>query len=262
LQRIRIDDKELRQEFIQEQDLDGLYDLVHSLLLRHADADYKEYIGRIVPGGGHCHGTPVTVLRALSRQVGIALRENPRIGIPLLSRLWESGCREERRIAAESVAYYFARDPDAAYRLVMGWLADMNNWEICDVMATAAFKPYAVENPQIAFRLAASFVKSPNPWLRRFGLVMLIPLAHKPRLEEQEPFFYAIKEVLKDDDENVQKAASWLLREITAKDASRTARFLQAHATDQHPACRRIIREGSRKLPARDREELLKLVSA
>lgn len=246
--KIDFDEKDIKKEFKEVMDINKFLYTMNYFLEKYSDEKYLKYIKTSVPDCKKYYGVPVPILRALVRETGGYIDKNPQIADVLLPKLWEQGSREEMKISAESLAYVFEIDESKALELLMEFLPGINNWEICDTLASIGFKPYILKYPDLTVNMVNSWIKSPNPWLRRFGIVSLIPLAHSKDIDNLDLFFVILKKIMKDDSETVQKGAAWLLREITQKDPHRVAKFLEIFARSEEPASRRIIREGSKKL--------------
>lgn len=258
--RYRIDEKEIRQEFKDIKDANQFLRITGKFLIRNADEKFCQKICELIPNCGKCYGIPVQALRAIVRQVGRIIYENPESGLTILRKLWENGSREERKIAGEAVAYFFVSDSDTACRIIMEWLPDINNWEICDTLASFSLKPYVIDNPDMVIRMGQSWIKSPNPWLRRFALGALITMAQQNKADDPDIYLTLLKQVMADDDEIVQKSAAKLAREITLKDPVRVEKFLDIFTSHREVSTRRIIREGSKKLAPEVREALLRKI--
>lgn len=258
--KIVIDVKEMEEGFQGIVDVTELMDKISYFLKKYSDNSYMERKRTAVPGVGKQHGVPVPVLRELSQRTGAFCKEHPESAKIVLRKLWETESREERIIAAEAVAHLFGKTSDLALSIIMEFIPDLNNWEICDSLAINGMKPYTMENPDIVFRMVGNWVRSPNPWVRRFGLVSLVPLAHSKEHDNIDAFLVILKRVMKDPDEIVQKAASWILREITEKDPHRVGKFLEVFVRSPEPATQRIIKEGSKKLDSDVRDNLVGLI--
>ena len=251
-----IDHKEIKKEFARVQGMEEFIDLMLEYFHRYSSEKYSERLEIQVPGLSKTYGTPVPVLSAIAGYVAEFLHKDASLGILLLKKLWDRGSREERRVACEALGELFRMDSKQAHRLAMNWMADLDNWEICDALALDGYRPFAEENTLTALRHSTTLVKSPNPWIRRFGIVSLIPVVPLIPGEGIGVFLDILKGVMKDPDENVQKAVAWLLRELSPRDRFRVEKFLDYYSKKPSPSTRYILREGSRKLPP-DRRKLI-----
>lgn len=255
-----LDDKELQKSFDQVMDVPGFLGKIDHFLEKFSDKDYLEHIKQSAPGAEKYYGVPVPVLRALAKRTGIYCRNNPDVGVVLLRKMWERNSREDWKIVSEALAFLFKVNGDKALELIMEFLPDVNNWETCDTLACTALKPHTLKHPDMHLRMVNAWIKSPNPWVRRFGIVSLIPLSHLEAVEDLDFYLVILKRVMKDPSENVQKAAAWLLREITYKDPQRVADFLEVFAKNPDSSACRIIREGSRKFKPEVRDSIMEMI--
>jgi 3-methyladenine DNA glycosylase AlkD len=166
----------------------------------------------------------------------------------LLKMLWDTSSREERKICSESVSRLLEKDEESALSLIMEIIPDLDNWEICDSLANIGLKNWMIEHPEVTLRMIHNWVRSPNPWIRRLGVVSLIPLSNREVFEDLDAYLIVIKKLMRDEHESVQKAVSWVIREITPKDPHRVGKFLEVFTKYSEPSTQRIIREGSKKL--------------
>ncbi len=248
--KVRIDREEISREFKSLSNVEDYIDKILEFLHKYGNVEYQETIKKLVPHCGRTFGTPVPALRIISITLGkVVIAEDPVKGASVLRSLWQRGSREERRIAAEAISYLIEVDPDEGLSLLHSWLVDINNWEICDTIATLGLKEFLANNPEIAFRTIKFWVRSPNPWIRRLGVVSLIPLSSGKYDHPLERFFSIIKMVMQDSNENVQKAVGWVLRSITYKDPYRVGKFLEMYSSYPESSTKRIVKEGSRRLP-------------
>lgn len=233
---------------------DGLSDAaeflsgIQDFLNKYSDESNKEQLKHTTKGIGKYHGVAVPVLRKLAIKTNEFCHANPTVGRQLLRMLWDTNSREERKIVTESAASLLEADEEAALSLIMEIIPDLDNWEICDSLATIGLKKWIIEHPESALRIINNWVRSPNPWIRRLGIVSIIPLSNSEAFEDIDSYLIVIKKLMRDEHESVQKAVSWVIREITPKDPHRIGKFLEVFTKYSEPSTQRIIREGSKKL--------------
>jgi len=254
--RIKIDNREINTQFRGVSTIDQFKDKISYFMDKYSDNEYLEFIKSNVPGSARYYGVPVPVLRVLSKKTGEFCRNNKDLDEILLRKLWEKNSREERKIVAEAIAHIFDYDDSTALTLLIEFIPDLNNWELCDTLACTGLKSYALDHPDMVFRMINSWIKSPNPWIRRFGVISLIPISHNKKTEDLDLFLVILKKLMKDENEMVQKAVAWVLREISYKDPHRVGKFLEVFAKSPETAARKIILEGSKKLDPKVRESL------
>jgi 3-methyladenine DNA glycosylase AlkD len=116
----------------------------------------------------------------------------------------------------------------AFFAKVKGWLAAdlLANWASVDVFCTDAMGAFLERHPAYVDKIKA-WARHPNRWVKRASLVSFIKLARKPAFL---PAIYGISaSVFPVDDDLVQKANGWLLREAGKADPARLEKFLLKH---------------------------------
>ena len=136
---------------------------------------------------------------------------------------------------------------------VKSWLAadKLANWASVDVLCPPAMGAFLERYPAYVEKIKA-WACHPNRWVKRASLVSFIKLARKPGYL---PAIYEIAaSVFPVDDDLVQKANGWLLREAGKADAARLERFLLTHG----PAIpRTTLRYAIERFPPARRKALL-----
>jgi 3-methyladenine DNA glycosylase AlkD len=143
--------------------------------------------------------------------------------------------------------------PPALFGRVKGWLASdrLDNWASVDTFCTEGMGAFLERYPAYVERIKA-WTAHPNRWVKRASLVSFIKLARKPGFL---PAIYEIAaSVFPVDDDLVQKANGWLLREAGKADASRLERFLLEHGA---AIPRTTLRYAIERFPPARRKALL-----
>src|SRR5215469_12718298 len=107
-------------------------------LAGHADAAYKAQLERLVPGV-RAIGVRVPVLRALARELGAPLDLDAACGF--LDAACDDGGRELILLGTMLVARHRRQIPTLSWSRVAGWLAAIDNWETCDLLAMSVAAP-------------------------------------------------------------------------------------------------------------------------
>ncbi len=128
----------------------------------------------------------------------------------------------------------------------------LDNWALVDVFCPYALGTMIDSCPEIAEEMA-SWTKSPNRWVRRASIVAFINLARRGRFLDAA--YKVARLMLKTDDDLLQKANGWMLREAGKTDAGRLEAFLRKHG----PAIpRTTLRYAIERFPEAKRKILLK----
>ena len=123
----------------------------------------------------------------------------------------------------------FKKDfPISLFEEIEGWLAGdlLDNWASVDAFCTDAMAALLTKYPELVSRLKM-WPRHPNRWVKRASAVSFIKLARKG---EFLPAIYDISVALFPvQDDLVQKANGWMLREAGKADLKRLERFLLRH---------------------------------
>ena len=119
-------------------------------------------------------------------------------------------------------------------------------------------EPIVYSNPELVLPLSENWIKSKNKWIRRFGVVTL--RGYK-KVQTTNEVFGTLDLVMKDEEKDIKKAVSWILREITKKNPEEVAEFL-ARCAKANPGkdARWIIKDGTKKLPKEKQTKILAIL--
>ena len=107
-------------------------------------------------------------------------------------------------------------------------------------------EPIVHSNPQLVLQLSEKWIKDKNKWIRRFAVVTL--RGYK-RIQITDKVLGILNSVMKEDEPDVKKAVSWILREITKKNPDEVAKFLMKSAkSSPSKDTKWIIKDGIKKL--------------
>ena len=194
-------------------------------------------------------------MRALARSIHRAHRDQWSIddALAFADALIVDRYLEVKSVGIELVARYrrdFAPSPLAVWKR---WLADNHsaNWATTDSICGSLIGPLLLQHPELGARLRI-WARDRNMWVRRASIVGLIPLA---RRGESLGLVYEIARRLHADQEDlIQKAVGWALREAGKTDMPRLERYLRANG---EAIPRTTLRYAIERFPERRRHALL-----
>jgi 3-methyladenine DNA glycosylase AlkD len=163
-----------------------------------------------------------------------------------------SGCiLEEKVMAVFLLEKQTAKFGDDEFKLFASWLDRVSSWADHDALVHDLLAPMTATEPSRC-REVFRWAKSANRWRRRAACVALI------RGTRERKFFDQIvrlsNQLLKDDDDMVQKGLGWLLRETAKSDAARTVPYL---VKIREKAPRLVLRTACETLPLATRRRVL-----
>lgn len=226
-------------DFIKELEI-----LLVSLRDEESTANYR----RIIPEMGKTYGVPKPALDIIAQEIAkLGLKEFETV-LKLLKTLWQKGSFEERTIVAKTLSKIGSKAPEKSLDLIRSFLSDIDNWSICDVLATQGIRSIIATHRDEILNLALKCVKDKNKWIKRFGIVTIAELAHHKKIEIPKKVFDIIRPLMVEEDADIKKGATWTLREISKREPKMVKDFLRNYQNSQNRNVQWIIKEGSKKL--------------
>lgn len=183
------------------------------LLNKHADEKYRKGNAMTVPSGMSNFGVRVPILRKISKDW---LKKNKDTSntefLNLIQTLWKQPIFELRSLAQDLLMAHRKFFKQFDWKIGETWLEDVNNWVHCDVLSSQILA-FLVLWDKSHLKSLKSYLKKPGKWYRRAGIVSLLQLIRKKQIEAKE-VLEMIDEIEDDKDPMIQKAISWVLREM------------------------------------------------
>jgi 3-methyladenine DNA glycosylase AlkD len=160
---------------------------------------------------------------------------------------------EVKMLAVEVVARYSRDFTPRMLAVWKRWLADdhADNWATTDAICGALIGPLLATHPALIAH-TSKWSRHPNMWVRRAAAVSLVGAARNGKALDE---VYAVAERLHADEEDlIQKAVGWMLREAGKTNMPRLERYLLSKG----PAIpRTTLRYAIERFPVGRRRELL-----
>jgi 3-methyladenine DNA glycosylase AlkD len=194
-------------------------------------------------------------MRALARSIYEAHKREWSIddAIDFGERLIVDRHLEAKSVGIEVVARYRRDFTPRLLPIWKRWLARnySANWATTDAICGALIGPLLVRHPRLALRMPL-WARHPNMWVRRAAAVGLIPSV---RTGVAHDVSYEVATQLHGDEQDlIQKAVGWLLRETGKKDPARLEQYLR---TNGPSIPRTTVRYAIERFPPRTRQALL-----
>lgn len=143
-----------------------------------------------------------------------------------IGELLRSEIHEERLIALLILVHQFAKEEMLQRRIYEFYLKHtkfINNWDLVDLSSDKIVGGYLIDKPKtVLYKLA----KSSNLWERRIAMVSSYNFIKNNSFEDA----LGIAEVLiTDENDLIQKAVGWMLREVGNRNFSAEQNFLKKH---------------------------------
>ena len=183
------------------------------ILKKNADEEYRQGNEMAVPSGLKNIGVRVPSLRKIAKDW---LKKNKDIGdndfLDLVQTLWQQPIFELRSLALELLMADKNYLKNFDWKLGELWLKDVNNWSHCDFLSTQILGFLVLEKKSHLPKLK-SYLKKKGKWFRRSAIVSLIQLIRQKEIKAGE-VLKMIDQLADDKDPMIQKAISWVLREM------------------------------------------------
>ena len=211
-------------------------------ILGLADPEYREGSLMVAPTEQVVHGARVPDLRRLAKRWRRGHREAaPDEILALVESLWDGESRDERALGLEILFLYPLIVADLKRRHFDRWRADIDNWGVCDFLATRILGSWAAASPEKRLRYLEELVGDPEVWSRRLGLVASVRLNHDSDAYG-EWTLAQVDCVLDERDPMITKAVSWVLRTMTKFDTEAIRSYVESRADRMAAQPRREVR--------------------
>ena len=221
-----------------------LRDLANPTIAEHSQRFFKTGKGQYGEGDIF-RGIRVPVLRAQAKKF-------PDLPLKEVRSLMKSAFHEERLCALLILVLKFAigdeQERTAIFSLYVKNTKYINNWDLVDSSAHQIVGGYLIDKDR---RLLHEFAQSKSLWKRR---IAIIATYHFIKRDQFKDALNLSKRLLKDQEDLIQKAVGWMLREIGKRELVTEQTFLKAHYK-QMP--RTMLRYAIERFPERERKRYL-----
>ena len=228
------------------------------------DPEYREGSHLVVPTLGPSHGVRWPLIQAVSRGFRAATKhERTSTWLFLADRLFREPEIEARWFAFALLDRLLTDEPERTWQLLRRAAREAGDWATVDALAHPVGRGILLE----PYRWAEleQLVYSPRRWERRLVASTVATIPHVDHRLGRTPEVVAhglglIRDLIGDDEPDVQKALAWALRSMATIDRPATTGFLEAEAAtaaataDGHRAW--VIRDALSKLDPADADRL------
>ena len=204
------------------------------------------------------HNVGTDAMRALARSIHAANHRawSIRDAMEFADILIKDRYLEVKSVGIELVARYRRDFAPGHLGVWKGWLVANHgaNWATTDSICCSLIGPLLVRYPELGVRMLV-WARDRNLWVRRAAAVGLIPSIRQGR-GALDLAYEVARRLHPDQEDLIQKAAGWMLREAGKIDQPRLARYLRANGRD---IPRTTLRYAIERFPERKRRELLEV---
>lgn len=169
-------------------------------------------------------GIKVPVLRAFVRDLKGA-------GIEVAAPLLKSGWHEARAVALMMLVRQYKRGDEKTqkriYELYLKSTKFINNWDLVDMSAEHIVGGWLADKPALRKQVLTRLAKSTSLWERRIAILATF---HYIKNGDVAETLRIARLLVKDEQELIQKAVGWMLREVGKRVSEREEEsFLKRH---------------------------------
>jgi 3-methyladenine DNA glycosylase AlkD len=227
---------------------------VLAYLAAQADPDRAESSQRFFKEPVALFGVSAAEQRRLARRLGTRLRPHWtwHQAVELVELLVQEPRLEARAVGFLVLAQFMDELPGAALPRIKSWLAwHSGNWATVDLLAPDVLGALLDRYPDLISEVE-TWTSSANPWVRRATAVAFV--RHARRGKHLGAIYRIARRLCGDEEDLVNKALGWLLREAGRSDPDRLERFLLEQGSNMH---RTAVRAAIDRFPEEERRRLL-----
>lgn len=193
---------------------------------RLADPEYRAGSLMVAPTAQRVYGVRTPDSRRLARAWSRAHSDSPPDAVmALVQSLWSAGSRDERLLGLEILFLH----PEAVRSLQRShfdaWRLDIDNWGVCDFLATRILGPWAEAEPGRRLAYLEELIGDPHLYSRRLGLVASVHL-NREGTQFGDWTLAQADRLIDERDPMITKAVSWSLRQMTKHQAALVEDYL------------------------------------
>lgn len=177
-------------------------------------------------------------------------RSHRDIPLPELAKLVDSPIHEHRLTGFLILTEQFRKADPATRPTLFAFcrkhLAQVNNWDIVDLVAPKIFGEHLIAHPELR-ELLYTFAGDKSVWKRRIAIISTQAFIRRGDFEDT---LSIAERLLHDSHDLLHKAVGWMLREVGERELSRLEGFLERHAGEMP---RTMLRYAIEKFPPQRR---------
>jgi len=221
-----------------------------------ADARKAAEVQRYFKDAVRSFGVAAPAVRILAGELYDSVKKEWAIedAVALADLLFQRPELEAKSVAALVLLRYQKSFPLELFPKTRTWLERdlLDNWASVDTFCPQALGALLGRYPELLAAIE-KWAAHPNRWVQRASLVAFLKLVKKE--EYLDAAYRMAARHFSTNDDLVQKAAGWLLREAGKRDMRRLEKFLLAHGPSMP---RTTLRYAIERFPEKRRRELLK----
>lgn len=213
-----------------------------SAIERLADPAYREGSLMVAPTAQRVHGIRTPDNRRLAREWRKTHREtDPESVLALVESLWNAESRDERMVGLEILHLHLGIVRDLGRDRFDRWRAGIDNWAVCDFVATRILGPWVEADPGDRLDYLEQLVGEPHLYSRRLGLVASVHL-NRDGTTFGNWTLAQVDRLVDERDPMITKAVSWSLRQMTRHQPENVEAYIERRGERIAANARREVR--------------------
>lgn len=209
---------------------------------RLADPEYREGSLMVAPTAQRVHGIRTPDNRRLARAWKRTHRDSDSDTVlALVEALWDAESRDERGLGLEILFLHPNIVLDLDQNRFERWRLEIDNWAVCDFLATRILGPWAEAEPANRLPYLERLVGDSHLYSRRLGLVASVHL-NRDSTEFGDWTLGQVDRLIDERDPMITKAVSWSLRQMTKHQATDVEVYLERRGDRIAALARREVR--------------------
>jgi 3-methyladenine DNA glycosylase AlkD len=192
-------------------------------LKKLSDKKFAEDIKKYIKSSHDFYGVRVPELRVLAKK--LHSEQDLKKFYRVFNKLWKSKYHEEMSLAIYTLELYQKDFNLKTWKFIKPKLKDLTTWDQIDSIATRIVGPLLIKFPSLESEIR-KLAKSKNVWSNRLAIVSTLPLIKK---RDTRLAMELIDMHLYSDEDYIQKAVGWMLREIGNKKPELTKKYILKH---------------------------------
>jgi 3-methyladenine DNA glycosylase AlkD len=227
---------------------------VHSLLSSLADSEYLIFLHRLTPDLRKAYGarSPVQrkAVRSFLKKHETAL-DNVDHALACAEACWIDPYLDVRCVGLTVASRFAEREPLTVWETVSPWRNDVHEWISSDSLSLL-LGGLLLKLPKKTAEVR-SWTSDPYPWVRRIAVVTTVSGVQGGNKDIKRAFDLASR-LVSDENKNVRKGVAWVMRDAGKVAPDMLVSFVEKYGSKMS---RFVLREGTKKLPAKTRKRLL-----
>jgi 3-methyladenine DNA glycosylase AlkD len=195
----------------------------------YVDKQKAEFLPRFFKTGKGEYGEGDIFIGVVVPNLRLVAKKYQDLPLSEIQKLLESSIHEHRLTALLILTYKFPKADDKSQKTIVDFYLKntkhINNWDLIDLSSVEILGTYLLKHPEYK-KVLYEFSVSKNLWERRISIISTFELIRSKQFTD---CLKIAAMLINDNEDLIQKAVGWMLREIGKRDLSTEETFLDQH---------------------------------